>query len=182
MLNRRCLIEVMAAFEMGKPIIFLTQAGVDFDRDLCYLYLTRLDTQLEKVPTPNRSLCTYQTLTNHVLSIHTALSTIIHLVAQQSWAQPLEISPAFQENPGACDVLLRAGVEPIHAARVLSVLFRDIISIELNMLASRNVMNGTLMDLKLAISSKGNAMPEIPDASQWLQDRQLINKTPESTS
>ena len=73
-------------------------------------------------------------------------------------------------NPGAGDLLREHGVDLTDAAFKLSNTLPKIISIKLELGASKNVLSATLDDVAAAI--KEATLPRLPDKGEWLRVRE----------
>jgi hypothetical protein len=75
-----------------------------------------------------------------------------------------------QVNPGACQILRDQGVEPIDVAHKLSTSLPNIISVQLNTSASRNLLSATIQDIVETLS-KAKPVSSPVDKEAWLKSR-----------
>lgn len=75
-----------------------------------------------------------------------------------------------QVNPGACQILRDQGVEPIDVAHKLSTTLPNIISVQLNTSASRNLLSATMQDIVETLSSAKPVSSPI-EKDVWLKAR-----------
>ena len=73
-------------------------------------------------------------------------------------------------NPSAVKVLEQHGVDPLHAAHVLSSALPNIISVHLNTSASRVAIKATMVDLVKAMQA-AKPFPVDTSLEDWLADR-----------
>jgi hypothetical protein len=88
----------------------------------------------------------------------------------------LNLETALEDvNPGACDLLKTAGVDPLDVAYKLSAILPNIISVPLNSSASSNHIEASLRDIVDAITG---VMPfPIPNTrEQWLKTRPVLER------
>ena len=73
-------------------------------------------------------------------------------------------------NPSAIQVLKQHGVDPVHAAHILSSTIPNIISVHLNTSASRIAIKAAIVDLVLAMRS-AKPFPVKTSVEDWLESR-----------
>ena len=77
-------------------------------------------------------------------------------------------------NPSAIQVLKQHGVDPVHAAHILSSTIPNIISVHLNTSASRIAIKAAIVDLVLAMRS-AKPFPVKTSVEDWLESREELD-------